>query len=104
MRKWNDCYFEGSVGKDATQRVLQNGKTITQFSFAVFQGKDKPPMWLQCKIFNEGAVVLKGEKVGVKGHLYFEEYNDREGNLRSVWGVLADEIKVIERKPNEETF
>jgi single-stranded DNA-binding protein len=102
VRKWNDCYFEGSAGKDSTQRVLQNGKTLTQFSFAVFQGKEKPPMWLQCKIFNECAVILKGQKVCVKGHLYFEEYNDRDGNLRSAWGVVADEITVLERNTTSE--
>ncbi len=104
MRKWNECYFEGSAGKDAAQRVLQNGQTLTTFSFAVYQSKDKPPIWLQCKSFGECPVIFKGLKVGIKGHLYFEEYNDRDGNLRSAWGVVADEITLIERKPNEETF
>ena len=99
MNQRNHCTFEGSVGRDSTAKQLSK-QWLTTFSVAVNQGKDKPPMWLNIKHFNEhGAVeVRKGQKVKVTGRLFFDQWTDKDNYQRQSWGVIADEIEPIDRQ------
>ena len=90
MSKWNEVYFEGNIGKEPVARVTQTGKTITSFSLAVYQGKDKPTMWLTVKTMEE--VTMKKGKVAVKGNLFFEEWQAADGETRATWGVWASSV------------
>jgi single-stranded DNA-binding protein len=91
MSKWNDVSFEGTIGKEPTARATQTGKTITSFSLAVYQGKEKPTMWLTVKTM-ETVDFKKGAKVAVKGNLFFEEWKTSEGENRQTWGVWASSV------------
>jgi len=96
MSKWNEVYFEGNIGKEPVARVTQTGNTITSFSLAVYQGKDKPTMWLTVKTMEE--VAMKKGKVAVKGNLFFEEWQAADGETRTTWGVWASSVIPVERE------
>jgi single-stranded DNA-binding protein len=91
MSKWNDVSFEGTIGKEPVARVTQTGKTITSFSLAVYQGKEKPTMWLTIKTM-ETVDFKKGAKVAVKGNLFFEEWKASDDSTRQTWGVWASSV------------
>jgi len=97
MSKWNEVYFEGNIGKEPTARATQTGKAITSFSLAVYQGKDKPTMWLTVKTMEE--VPMKKGKVAVKGNLFFEEWQAADGETRNTWGVWASSVSPVEIEP-----
>ena len=96
MSKWNDVSFEGNIGKEPKSTKTQKGATITSFSLAVYQGKEKPTMWLTVKKMGEVSV-KKGDKVAVTGNLFFEEWKTAEGDTRQTWGVWADSITSLSK-------
>lgn len=104
MKVWNDCYLEGNVGRDATAKVLSGGQHLTTFTMAVNQGKNKEPMWLTIKHFNQHGPleIRKGQKVSVRGRLFFDQWNDQEGKQRQSWGIIADIVD--EQRKEEDVF
>lgn len=100
MNPNNNCIFEGSLGRDSSFKQLSSGQWLTTFSMAVNQGKDKPPMWLNIKHFNDngGLELRKGQKVGVLGRLFFEQWTDKDNYQRQSWGVIAETIEPKERQ------
>lgn len=97
MSRYNHVLFEGNLGKDPEVR-----DRLTTFSLAVWQGKDKPTLWLHCKSFEAPVMAKRGQKVRVEGRLYFETYTDKGGVARSVWGVIVDTVEPLERAEKEE--
>jgi single-stranded DNA-binding protein len=97
VSKWNNCYFEGRAGKDASTKDLSSGKRLTTFTLAVWQGANSPTMWLSLKAFDvdEASTIRKGDKVAVRGRLFFEEWTDKEGKQRNQFGVMADSVELI---------
>lgn len=96
MSKWNEVRFEGNIGKEPKATKTQKGATITSFSLAVYQGKEKPTMWLTVKTMGE-VNFSKGDKVSVTGNLFFEEWKTAEGDTRQTWGVWADSVTSLSK-------
>lgn len=100
---YNNIVIVGNAGKDAQIKTTRNGVNITEFSLGCWQGKDKPTMWLMCKSFEPVQInIQKGNKLRVEGRLYFETYKDKDGNERTVWGVMVDNVGYFEAAPKEE--
>lgn len=99
MSNWNNVHFEGTVGKDAELRTTAKGSTMSTFDIAVYQGKEKPSMWLQVKAFSETTNITKGMKVAIDGNLYCDEWQAKDGSKRKTFGVWASNLSVIEREP-----
>jgi single-stranded DNA-binding protein len=74
---------------------------MTSFSLAVYQGRDKPSMWLHVKCFDQAVTASKGQKVRVTGRLYFETYQAKDGAHKTVWGVIADTVEPVEREEKQ---
>ncbi len=106
MSKWNEVYFQGNAGKDASTKELSNGKRLTNFTLAVWQGRELPSIWLQIKAFDvgESEIVRKGDKVGVKGRLFFELWTDKEGKERQQFGVMAESVELLKTAEQMEAF
>lgn len=97
MARYNHVMFEGNMGKDPDVR-----DKLTTFQLAVWQGKDRPTMWLHCKSFEAPVCASRGQKVRVTGRLYFETYMANDGMQKTVWGVIVDEVEPIERAPKQQ--
>ena len=71
---YNDCRFQGNLGKDPEINVTPNGTAVAKFSLAVWQGKDKDAMWLNCVAWEGLAEYIdtkfsKGDSVRVCGRM-----------------------------------
>lgn len=98
MSKWNSVFFEGNIGKEPTSRVTQKGSTITSFSLAVYQGKEKPTMWLTVNSMHT-VPFSKGAKVAVRGSLFLDEWKGKDGESRQTWGVWAESVNAQGEMP-----
>lgn len=69
----NNATFVGRLGKDAELKTLDSGKKVINFSLAVDDGKDRPPVWIDCAKWSEKTGVLpylkKGTQVAVSGNV-----------------------------------
>jgi single-strand DNA-binding protein len=101
ISKYNHLTIWGNIGKDPEVRATQTGKEITSFSIAVWQGKDKPSMWLDCKSF-EPVTFGKGAKVIVEGKLVMETWTSKDGATMKKFVVIVSSIS--QQPAREEEF
>jgi single-strand DNA-binding protein len=101
ISKYNHLTIWGNIGKDPEVRATQTGKEITSFSLAVWQGKDRATMWLDCKSFDP-ITFGKGAKVVVEGKLMMEAWTSKEGDPVKRFVVIVSCIS--QQPPREEEF
>lgn len=98
----NKITLVGNLGKDAEMSYTPNGNPVTKFSIAVWQGKDKDAMWLNCVCWQELAehanrLLKRGRQVKVIGFLSSRKWKDKEGKDRISFEVTASSIQIIVR-------
>lgn len=91
----------GNSGQNAEVKTLSGDKKVANFSVAVNEGKDKPPMWLRVNAWNKlaelcGQYVTKGKQVLVIGKLQIREY-EKDGQKRTSIEVLASEVRFLSK-------
>lgn len=70
--------FSGKLGADVEFAYSKTGEPYAKFSVAVYQGKEKEPLWVRCVIFGRVAEMVaarmpkKGEVVIVQADRPFE--------------------------------
>lgn len=101
----NNISLVGRITVEPELKQTQKGISVTSFSIAV----DRPgsqdttdfiPVvaWRQtaefvCKYFR------KGQRIGLTGKLTSRRYEDRDGNKRTAYEVVADRVEFVESKP-----
>ena len=101
----NNISLVGRITVEPELKQTQKGISVTSFSIAV----DRPgsqdttdfiPVvaWRQtaefvCKYFR------KGQRIGLTGKLTSRKYEDRDGNKRTAYEVVADRVEFVESKP-----
>ena len=95
----NNVTFSGTLGR-TPERVGDKG---AKSRLAVYQGKDKPTLWLDLTTWGEWSskdllACDKGERLTVAGRLELREWTSREGEKRQGFGVIASSIERHERK------
>lgn len=95
----NSIMITGTAGQDAETRATQTGKMLVRFSMAIYNGKDaqgeyKPSTWLQVVAFDNdlAQTVKKGDRVNISGRLTGDVWQDKNGNKRETWKVIADAV------------
>lgn len=109
----NNCTFIGRLGKDAELKELGEGKKVLNFSIAVDDGKDKPPVWIDCARWSEKTGILpylkKGTQVAVSGNIGLRKWETgstitlRVGDIRLLGERHADNPLAGEWKANTQT-
>jgi len=106
----------GRLGRDPEMRYTNEGRAWCKTSLAIYQGKDKEPLWLELKAFAQAldkggwdervplalADLKKGQKISVRGKLYCDkhEYNGKD---YVDWGiVLYHAPEVVADAPSDE--
>ena len=89
----NDVFLIGRLGQDPEIK----GK-VTKFSIAVWQGKEKESMWVNCISFDD-VPFAKGQEIKVSGRLNVNKYQGKES-----WQVIADTVKLKEQKKKDDDF
>jgi single stranded DNA-binding protein len=86
--------------RDAVLRKTQSGKSVCNFSLAMFSGKsDKPSQWLRCTSWgSQGERVSKlptDARVRVEGRLETAHWKDNDGNWQHRLQVQCSEVEEI---------
>lgn len=104
----NKVILVGRVGNEPETRNTSSGKTVTNFSLATDEGKDKTE-WHSIVAWNDKFAeqcVGKGDQLAIEGRLQTRSWEDKEGNKRYKTEVVAWRIeglsKAAEKKQQQE--
>ena len=100
----NSICLIGNICNDLELKTTNNGKSVCSFNLAVKRpfAKDTTD-FITIVCWNKQAenvckYCYKGTKIGVSGMLTTRTYQDRDGNNRTVYEVLASEIEFLAKK------
>ena len=94
----NNCSFIGRLGKDPDMRYTTNGKAVVAFSLGVNRdGKNDETDWINFVAWEKTADLIakyfhKGDLIGVTGSLQQRNFEDKDGNKRTVHEVKVNRI------------
>lgn len=100
----NTITIQGRLTKDPELRYTQNNTPVTSFTVAVERDfGDKQTDFIGCVAWRSTAEFVakyfsKGNMATVTGRLQSREWQDRDGNKRVNWEVLADHVYFGESK------
>lgn len=99
----------GNLTNDPELKFTPSGAAVANFTVAVSKRVkegdkwvDGPSSFYRCSIWRQYAENIaeslsKGTRVIVTGEMHQREYEDKQGEKRSVWELHADEVGVILR-------
>lgn len=102
----NKVILLGNAGQDAEVRSTSGGKSVTNFSLAInqpFRNKkngDQRVEWVRCVAWDKlaeiaGEFVTKGQQVFVEGRLQTRQFEDREGEKKTLTEVVVTSLRVL---------
>lgn len=107
----NKVIQTGRLTRDPELRYTPNNRPVAQFTIAVNRRYAKETDEVKADFFpvevwgklaeNCKTYLLKGSKVGVSGILRNKKYTDRDGIIRYVTYIVADEVEFLENKHQE---
>ena len=100
----NAVNITGRLGSAPEVKTTTNGKSVCSFRLAVTRPRVKDTTdWIPCTAWNQSAEYLgkyatKGNRIGVSGVLTSREYEDKDGNKRTIYEVLCDSVEILESR------
>jgi len=99
----NSVNITGKIGRDLELRVTPGGKSVTEFSVAVKDGKDTH--WIDVVAWEKTAdncveYLHKGSSVGVSGAFQVDQW-EKDGQKRSKVKVRAFRVDFLDPKNTE---
>lgn len=97
----NNCCFTGRITKDPELKTTQSGVAVCSFSLAVARPRVKDTTdFINFVAWRHSAEFLckygkKGNMVEVTGVLTARQYEDSNGNKRTVFEVVADDVRLL---------
>lgn len=101
----------GRLTKKPELRRTKNDKFVATFTLAVSKDKETTN-FINCVVWGIQAENLekyqdKGSLIGIVGELNVRQYEDNNGNKKTIYEVLCNEIEFLsfkEEKPKEESL
>lgn len=107
---FNRIVLQGRLTNNPEIKETSNGITVTNFTLAIDRGfgEDKKTDYIPCVAFGKLAetitkYVTKGTLILISGSLQTKSWEDKEGNKRTGFEVLANEFAFCETKSNPST-
>lgn len=104
----NSVCLLGRLTADPELRTTQNGISVTNFTVAVDRsytpkGQEKQADFIPAQAWRHTAEFLckyfrKGQRIALQGSLQSRSYTDKEGNKRTAYEVVADNVFFAESK------
>ena len=103
---YNRIILVGRLTRDPELRATPDGVSVVRFRLAVDRGmragEERQTDFFDIVAFRQLADTVanyttKGRLVLVEGKLQTRSYNDREGNRRTVYEIVADTVRFLER-------
>lgn len=96
----------GNLTADAEVRFTTSGKAVANFTVAstprqydkaTGQWQDQEPLFQRCQAWNQLAenvaeTLTRGMRVVVTGRLRARKFQDQQGNNRTAWDLVVDEV------------
>ena len=104
----NSINLIGNICNDLELKSTSNGKYVCSFSLAVKRPHVKDTTdFLNVVVWNQSAEYLskyahKGDRISVSGVLTSRNYEDKNGNKRTAFEVVSNEVSVLERRKSSE--
>ena len=102
----NKCVFIGRLTRDPELKYLPgSGKAVSKFSIAVNRfGKSDEADFIPVTVWekqaeNAAKYLRKGSKAAVDGRLQVRQYDDKDGNKRTAFEVVAQSVVFLDSKP-----
>ena len=109
----NQVVEVGRITADPELKKTSSGTAYTGFTLAVDRayakkGEERETDFIQCVAWRGNAEFLakfahKGDVVGVQGELHSRKYEDKDGNKRTAYEVVADEISIFNGRKGDNT-
>ena len=106
----NKVILIGNLGRDPEVRRLENGAVVAKFSVATNENyRDKNNEWQTRTEWHDVVAwrhlaeraerdLTKGKQVFIEGKLTHRKYQDKDGNDRYITEVVANNLRLLERK------
>lgn len=95
----NSVVVGGRLGRDPEVKFSANSEPVCRFSIAVDEGSGdkRHTNWVDCTAFGKtaesvGQYLTKGAEAVVEGRLSIRKYQDKDGNQRTGWSVIASRV------------
>ena len=104
----NSINLIGNICNDLELKSTSTGKYVCSFSLAVKRPHVKDTTdFLNVVVWNQSAEYLskyahKGDRISVSGVLTSRNYEDKNGNKRTAFEVVSNDVSVLERKKSLE--
>lgn len=106
----NSVTLIGRLVKDPEVKKTSNGKSVSSFTIAIDNGKDKqgnnrPADFIDCQVWEKSAENMslythKGNMLAIAGELKTRSYTRKDGTKAKVTEVLVKEWKNLSPKSN----
>ena len=95
----------GRISNDIELRYTQNNVEVVSFNLAVNRDKDNTD-FIKINAFSGTAKLIddyckKGDKIAIEGSLRVSNYEDKNGNKRTDYNVLANRVEFLESKKEQ---
>jgi len=108
----NKVILLGNLGKDPVVRTLESGAKVANFSLATsrtYKGQDGNPVeeteWHNVSLWGNMAdlaekYLTKGRQVYIEGRIRTRQYDDKEGNKRSITEIVGENMSFVGNRPD----
>ena len=107
---FNLVVLQGRLTSDAELRHTQNNVPVTSFTIAVDRrakaGEEKVADFINIVAWRSNAEFItkyfsKGSTIGIEGAIQTRKYTDKEGNNKTAFEVLVNNVHFVESKKTE---
>jgi single-strand DNA-binding protein len=109
----NQVNLIGNLGKKPESKTFESGKQIVTFSLATSdyyldsKGERKQQtQWHNIVAFGKTAKICesyleKGSEIALNGKITYRQFEDKEGNKKSITEIIANDILMLGKKTQE---
>lgn len=106
---FNLVILSGRLTADPELKTTQSGLSVTSFNIAVDRrvksGEEKKADFITIVAWRNTAELItkhfrKGNLIGIEGSIQTRKYTDKDGNNRTAFEVVANNIQFLESKKN----
>lgn len=104
----NKITITGRITHDPELKTFNHDLAVCSFSLAVKRPRTKDTTdFVNCTAWRQGAEFLgkyakRGDMIGVTGTLTSRNFEDKNGNKRTAWEVVADDVEILSSKGQAE--
>jgi single-strand DNA-binding protein len=111
----NKVILVGRLGRDPETRYTSSGQAVANFSMATDESfkdrageRQKRTTWHKIVAWGKLAEIAqqylrKGSQIFLEGRIQVREYNDREGNKRTSFEIVANNFQMLDRRADTAT-